>query len=647
MLDRVLASATGVLGQLAANPRLLFAVAFAGNAVLMPYQGLFHDAILYAGQVLHSADDRFADDLFFKYGSQNDYTLLPRLLAPLALKFGVEPVFFVAYLLSNAVRLAASQALVFRVLGRSPATAAGVLLIAVADVPTGCSAVFRVNEPFFTARVPALALSILGLERVLAGRYLTAGVCLLLGLAAHPLMAFPAAAIAVTWAAWEWATTTARRGVVGAAGVLGLAAVGAYLARTAGSLDPEWRALVLSKNSYLDPLTWKAFDTLRLLVAAGTVAAVARSADRPTRRFLTVTLAAAAVGYLLGAMAVRGSWALLLQGQPYRAVWPMELLGFPAGLLVVGRLWQAGPGTRLYAVAVFTLLLAGRDVIQPGSGLLFAGMTGVGVAAAVVTGRTRSDPAWLAWALTVGLGGWAVVWYGGVVPAGFGPLLSAPIRDAVSWAYRIEPVSAATGPLARFAAVLAGSAVLLGCVPYPRRATAVAAGLGLGVSLAVFLVPRPDRFASTFDPRRSDYEFVRTYLRANWNEPRTATLYWPFAKIGTVWCDLGANSYVSLAQLSGITFSRECATESFRRFLQVLDFEIDAIREMYGPDHMSLCGEDMTTVRDRPPPTAEDFRGLVAEPDLDFVVLPRDFGGSVATNGRVWVYDCRKLRAAK
>ena len=50
---------------------------------------------------------------------------------------------------------------------------------------------------------------------------------------------------------------------------------------------------------------------------------------------------------------------------------------------------------------------------------------------------------------------------------------------------------------------------------------------------------------------------------------------------------------------------------------------------------------------DRPPPTAEDFRGLVAEPDLDFVVLPRDFGGSVATNGRVWVYDCRKLRAAK
>jgi hypothetical protein len=642
----MIVSAVAVLDKLAANPWLLFAVAFAGNAVLMPYHGLYHDAVLYAGQVLHSADGRFANDLFFKYGSQNDYTYLPRLLAPLAVDFGVEPVFFVAYLLSNALRLAASQMLVFRLFGRSAATAAGILLIAIADVPVGCSAVFRVNEPFFTARVPALALSILGLERLLAGRYLTAGVCLLLGLAAHPLMAFPATAIAVTWAAWEWATTPARRGVAGAAGVLGLAAVGGYLARTAGSLDAEWLELVMRKNSYLDPLAWWPIDTLRLLAAIGCVVAVGRTLDPPRRRFLWVVLAAAVVGYLVAAVAVRGSWSLLLQGQAYRAVWVVELLGFPAGMLVVAKLWTGGPSTRVPAVAVLAIVLAAKDLHHPGSGQLFAGAVAVGVGLAMLSGRSRSDPAWLAWAMSVGLGLWMVLWYAVWVPVELAALFQRPLALEAPWALKVDPAERRFGPLVRLGVALPAIGLLLRFAS-TGTATGIALAFGLVVSVGLDAIASSKAFEATFEPRRADHRYAATVIAEHWHEPRMPTVYWPFAQTNLIWVDMTANSYVSLDQLSGITFSRECARESFRRFQgRVFHFEVDETRRIYG-DGIHLAREDMSPVLNDPPASVEDFRALVAEPDLDFLVLPRDFGGSVATNGRVWVYDCRKLRAAK
>lgn len=646
MLDRLIAFATGVLEKLAANPWLLFAVAFAGNVVLMPYLGLYHDAVLYAGQVLHSADGRFANDLFFKFGSQNDYTYLPRLLAPLSLTFGVEPVFFIAYLLSNALRLAASQMLAFRLLGRSPATVAGALLIAMTDVPVGCSSVFRVNEPFFTARVPALALSILGLERVLAGRYLTAGVCLLLGLAAHPLMAFPATAIAVTWVAWEWATTPTRRGIIGLAGVLGFAAVVAYLVRTAGSLDAEWLELIMRKNSYLDPFAWWPIDTLRLLTAIGCVVAVGRTLDPPRRRFVWVTLAAAIVGYLVAAVAVRGSWALLLQGQAYRAVWVLELLGFPAGMLVVAKLWTAGPSTRVPAIAVLAIVLAAKDLHHPGSGQLFAGAVVVGVVLAMLSGRSKSDPAWLAWAMAFGLGLWMVLWYAVWVPIELAPLFRPPLSEEAPWALKMDPAEWRFGPLVRLVVALAAIGLLLR-FPSAKEATGFALAFGLVVSVGLFTITSSERFEATFEPRRAEHRYAAKVIDEHWREPRTPTVYWPFAQTNLIWVDMRANSYVSLDQLSGITFSRECARESFRRFQgRVFHFEIDETRRIYG-NNINLAREDMSPVLKEPPASDAEFRELVAEPDLDFIVLPRDFGGAIATNGRVWVYDCNKLRAAK
>jgi hypothetical protein len=120
-------------------------------------------------------------------------------------------------------------------------------------------------------------------------------------------------------------------------------------------------------------------------------------------------------------------------------------------------------------------------------------------------------------------------------------------------------------------------------------------------------------------------------------------VYWPGPPVRTVWLDLGANSYFSLPQLAGNTFTRGNAVEGSRRTEVVAPFELDRFRRDFGR-HTHLTGEDLGDLADLPPPTPDQFRALAADPAVDFVVLPADFGGAVASNGSVFVYDCRPLR---
>jgi len=53
----------------------------------------------------------------------------------------------------------------------------------------GGSHIFQVNEPFLTSRNVATALTLLGLERMVRGRYAISFVLLTVGCLLHPLMA--------------------------------------------------------------------------------------------------------------------------------------------------------------------------------------------------------------------------------------------------------------------------------------------------------------------------------------------------------------------------------------------------------------------------------------------------------------------------
>src|SRR5262245_49816224 len=99
-----IAAARDALARLADRPWVLFVVLFTFNAIARPYSGITHDTRLYSGQVLNQVEGgTYADDLFFRYGSQDEYSLLSRFAAPLVIALGLQASFFVIYLLSKSL----------------------------------------------------------------------------------------------------------------------------------------------------------------------------------------------------------------------------------------------------------------------------------------------------------------------------------------------------------------------------------------------------------------------------------------------------------------------------------------------------------------------------------------------------------------
>src|SRR6266849_4127255 len=91
--------ANEALARLADKPWALFVILLAVNTIARPYSGITHDTRLYSVQVLnHVEGGAYADDLFFRYGSQDEYSLFSRLAAPLVSALGVQTAFFVLYL---------------------------------------------------------------------------------------------------------------------------------------------------------------------------------------------------------------------------------------------------------------------------------------------------------------------------------------------------------------------------------------------------------------------------------------------------------------------------------------------------------------------------------------------------------------------
>ena len=88
-------SAVASLRSLGQRPWTLFAYLLALNALAYPYAGITHDARLYAMQVQNRiASGAYNDDLFFRYGSQDSYSLFSTLVAPVAASWGWSGVSF-------------------------------------------------------------------------------------------------------------------------------------------------------------------------------------------------------------------------------------------------------------------------------------------------------------------------------------------------------------------------------------------------------------------------------------------------------------------------------------------------------------------------------------------------------------------------
>lgn len=182
-------------------PRMAIAgreAVFAGGCLLLggllwllghPYAGVWHDARLYMLAAAHwSAPASYARDLFFIFGSQDDFTLFSPLYGALIHLAGGNAA-AISILLGGALLWLLAHYVLARIaLGRTSWGALFVLagaMLTLSYSPNGMG--FVLSEGFATARSIAMPVGLLAVGGLVAGRARIATGLALLALAIHPL----------------------------------------------------------------------------------------------------------------------------------------------------------------------------------------------------------------------------------------------------------------------------------------------------------------------------------------------------------------------------------------------------------------------------------------------------------------------------
>jgi hypothetical protein len=625
------------------QPVVLWAWLLAACSVAWPYLAYLHDSRLYAGQVLSRLDpELLRGDLFFEFGSQDRFSLFSTLMSPLVRAAGFDVAFFAFYVVSLGLFLAGLQRVVFRLVPDSAGAVIGLLFAATASLPYGGQNVFHVIEPFTTPRLIASALTLFGLAWTLDGQPVRASVAFAAGLAFHPLMAFPAAVVALGYGIWQRFGGRVLGVLIALVGILTAAifAIEPLGSKLLGVYDETWKDGLRQFCLYQFPDSWRWSDwSFAAIVLVTGAAATWHLRSRPNAaRFVAIATAVGAVGLVGMVIAMRLPYALPIMGQPYRAMWLPTVLAAPLLFAMLERVWRRTDAWR-YAALVPLLLLAPIDA-PPLLAALFLALVGVRLFRVPVGHRVP--------ALAAGTVLGAIVLTGVLRIAGFlvvGSDILACMDPMHFWALLIA---------------LAGSGLLVVIVVALMRLaggrlasnSTAAALVGFAVlwQTAFFAAPHTKALETTVDPYRPGIDFVAKFLRDKRNE-HSPQVYSNLRRIEIVWLDWKAQSYYDVNQTAGFLFSREATLEGLRRATLTGPFEVDCVRR-----RRAVFGEAVYAGAQRlghfdgsMPLEPAHLRRLASDSRLDWIVLwdlePGELLDLATARGpRVAVFDAAKLR---
>jgi hypothetical protein len=200
------------------------------------------------------------------------------------------------------------------------------------------------GEGFATPRLPAEGLALWALWALARNRLAAAAAIVAVIAVLHPLVAATVLGtgfLVLVFLDRRWAVA----GIVGLAVIAGMAVAGITpFDRIAQAMDPEWLAVVAERNAYLFPASWQARDWCGVILAtAATLSSAAVLSG--WRRHLMLAAMLAGLGGLLATHLGADIWRnlFLIQAQPYRALWLLQVFAcLGTGLLIV-RLWRTTP----------------------------------------------------------------------------------------------------------------------------------------------------------------------------------------------------------------------------------------------------------------------------------------------------------------
>lgn len=598
------------------------------------YHGLTGDGQIYAFQAIARLHPNLTADLYLQNASQDQFTLFSPVYAWCIGLLGLEHAARLLTLVCSAWFLAASWSFASAIVGRGTAwLAVAFLLIIGGDF--GGSGVFRILDPFLTARLPAEALIMTALACHVRERK---GLGLLLALGAlfiHPLMALPGLVLLVCL----WLPV--RAGVMGAIGgifaTLAIALVAGYLpaASVLPVMDAPWLDVVRERSQFLFLQLWSMRDwdiNAQPFISLGLTAISVE--DQRIRKLCATAALVGAAGLAVALIGgLNDPVALLVQGQAWRWVWITVLIGAALVPITVRRMWRddkCGPLCALLLVSAWTLPGGDRTVCVALALVLW-------LTRPRISSRLAAYCRWVAGALGVGIVVWALVKSWPVAQ----PLPAPPGRAPASALQ--EQSMPALRLLAVLLAALVFNALKTGRMWMSRLIATMLMVLSICTLPAAFKQSRT--LADAADRREfADWE--------NAIPPAGTVLVAPIRDVGSfVWFTLERPNYLTLDQSSGVVFSRKTALE-VRRRSEILRPLMDPtwkiltiLRAQAGSGRKSEAGIRALT--------PEKLIQVCADPQLGFVIAREQVGFDPLRHEHAgawkdWnLYDCRKVRSTR
>ncbi len=636
--------------QFCESPLNLLVLILLVNSLSMPYRGIKHDARLYAFEVVNQLQDNVLhDELSLCYARAGKFSIFSAMVLPATRMLGVPVSFFLIYLVSKTLFFLGLQRLVCRLVPKRSVAIISLLLIAATSVGFGGMRVFNVNESFLTPRILATGLVLFGLERLLNHRWLQSLGLMGIALTVHPVMAISGVLV---WAvSFGFRVLTIRQqlfayGIATVAAIVTLAIPSIGL-RIFGEMDPTWKDCVDDFNLYAVPQLWDATDWLQIVIAfsvcgAGLGYARLKNQAQPT---LVALLVVSAVGILGSLICNLTPYALLFQGQSYRALWLVQLIQIPVGLLLAHRLWSRN--SLLCQLTGFGLVAYYLSESQiPTASLCFFAALLLSLRLLELDKNTSRRIA-----ATAAIGCLATLSLLQLPPTILGGLQFLPSvaedMDTMFWWYF---AARALGVL--FSLLIVTTLATTVSRFARHRSWQIVGGLALIISLVAFWVPYSPIRESLGAGEFRTTAMIGDYLDANADVASShpaPTVYWSRGASGNIWHDLHARSYLCVEQLAGTMFLRDSALEGRRRAQLVAPFDVSAFRiaDIPGPSWETRVIEQVygQSTTDPAPPTREDLVRLLNEP-IDLIVLRHNIDDLYdCSNGRAYLYDTRKLKA--
>ena len=630
-LNAVIGRSGGVVGIVALL--LLYSAIW---LTLVPYGGLTHDGQAYAIEALVKLKpELFANDIFLSFRSQDEFTVFPNLYAVLIDALGLEVAAAISVFTCQLLWYTMAFLLLRELAGTNLALF-GLAVLLTLSRNYGGFQVFHMAESFMTARLPAELLSLAGLWLLFREKWLFSAIVLAFAMAIHPLMAFPAAILAVSvWVAGRFSPRWVLYLLV--AGVV-VAIAASYLLGMLTDASPEmtgrWLAITVFRSGFLFVNLWRAADWNDTLLALLTLCISATAlSSRHARLGASCAVGVALAGLTLAT--VSSLWLhleVLIQGQPWRWVWLAHF--FAMGLLpaTVLALWRGSMNGRTASL----LLSAAWLFIVP----ITARSSLVHVIPALLSGL-----AWVFWIVRssvsrdlgriLNIAGWLI--FGAVV-------VSSLVTISLGWELmdKEETVSAS-----------AGGGQILSALRFLTPATCIAIA---GCAIArVFWTPLRGILVCIAGiallyiagPAALNQWLARPYSGeahaafADWRAaiPPGSEVLW-YDNLPETWFLLERRAYLTRSQSGGIVFSEALADEIVRRAL-VLEPYIDRNFWFIQGSDAELKPYALTT---------DTVRMICRDPELGFVVSEDNIGRAAANREwpnpgmQLYLYDCNDFR---